>query len=69
MDLGLEGRVYIVTGASRGLGYATAAALVADGARVIVNAREETGLQEAAVTHTFTFRADLVRAMRVGAAN
>lgn len=48
MDLGLEGRVYIVTGASRGLGYATAAALVADGARVIVNARDEARLQQAA---------------------
>ena len=33
MDLGLAGRVYVLTGASRGLGYATAACLVADGAR------------------------------------
>lgn len=44
MDLGLNGRVYIVTGASRGLGHATAQALVADGARVVVSSRSEDGV-------------------------
>lgn len=39
MDLGLTGRVYVVTGGSRGLGRATAEALVADGARVVVSSR------------------------------
>ena len=39
MDLGLADRVYIVTGGTSGLGRATAAALVADGARVVVSAR------------------------------
>lgn len=39
MDLGLAGRVYVVTGGSRGLGLASAAALVADGASVVVSAR------------------------------
>jgi 3-oxoacyl-[acyl-carrier protein] reductase len=39
MDLGLSDRVYVVTGGSRGLGRATAEALVADGARVVVGAR------------------------------
>ena len=39
MDLGLDGRVYIITGGSRGLGYATAQALVADGARVVLSSR------------------------------
>lgn len=39
MDLGLAGRVYLVTGGSKGLGYATASALVADGARVVVSSR------------------------------
>src|SRR5690349_14823025 len=39
MDLGLEGRVYIITGGSRGLGFATAQALVADGARVVLSSR------------------------------
>ncbi|MDQ3358070.1 MAG: SDR family NAD(P)-dependent oxidoreductase, partial [Actinomycetota bacterium] len=36
MDLGLDGRAYLVTGASRGLGLATAEHLVADGADVLV---------------------------------
>ena len=39
MDLGLRDRVYLVTGGSRGLGYAAAQALVADGARVVVSGR------------------------------
>ena len=39
MDLGLADRVFILTGASRGLGFATAQTLVADGARVVVSAR------------------------------
>jgi 3-oxoacyl-[acyl-carrier protein] reductase len=41
MDLGLNERVYIVTGGSGGLGRATAEALVADGARVVVSGRSE----------------------------
>ncbi|WP_405897121.1 SDR family oxidoreductase [Streptomyces sp. NBC_00727] len=48
MDLGLKDRVYIVTGATRGLGYATARALVADGAKVIITGRDEKRAQEAA---------------------
>jgi len=40
VDLGLRDRVYLVTGGSRGLGYATAEALVAEGARVVVSARD-----------------------------
>lgn len=40
MDLGLRDRVYLVTGGTRGLGHATAAALVADGARVVVSSRD-----------------------------
>ena len=42
MDLGLTGRVYIVTGASSGLGFATAAALNADGAKVVLASRDAT---------------------------
>jgi 3-oxoacyl-[acyl-carrier protein] reductase len=38
MDLGLRGRVYLVTGGSRGLGFAAAQALVGDGARVVLSA-------------------------------
>ncbi|MGK5684433.1 SDR family oxidoreductase [Actinoplanes sp. URMC 104] len=47
MDLGLAGRVYVLTGASKGLGFATAEALVADGAQVVISARDEGALAEA----------------------
>jgi 3-oxoacyl-[acyl-carrier protein] reductase len=48
MDLGLAGRVFILTGASRGLGYATAQALAADGARLIVSSRDAAHVRAAA---------------------
>ncbi|GAA3793549.1 SDR family oxidoreductase [Streptomyces coacervatus] len=41
MDLGLKDRVYVVTGATRGLGNAAARELVADGAKVVVTGRDE----------------------------
>ncbi|MEV5507364.1 SDR family oxidoreductase [Streptomyces orinoci] len=41
MDLGLKDRVYVLTGASRGLGHAAARELVADGARVVISGRDE----------------------------
>ncbi|MGW2519598.1 SDR family oxidoreductase [Streptomyces sp. NPDC001617] len=41
MDLGLKDRVYVVTGATRGLGNAVARELVADGAKVVVTGRDE----------------------------
>jgi 3-oxoacyl-[acyl-carrier protein] reductase len=47
MDLGLTGRVYIVTGGSGGLGRATADALVADGAKVVLSGRHEETLEQA----------------------
>ncbi|MBL3667348.1 SDR family oxidoreductase [Streptomyces sp. M2CJ-2] len=46
MDLGLKDRVYVVTGATRGLGNATARELVADGAKVVVTGREEKSVAE-----------------------
>ncbi len=49
MDLGLRERVYVITGGSRGLGRATAQALVADGARVVISSRSKDGVA-AAVT-------------------
>jgi 3-oxoacyl-[acyl-carrier protein] reductase len=48
MDLGLDGRVYLVTGGSRGLGFAAARALVADGARVMLSAPHEATAASAA---------------------
>jgi 3-oxoacyl-[acyl-carrier protein] reductase len=41
MDLGLGDRVYAVTGGSRGLGFAAAEALVAEGARVVLSSPHE----------------------------
>src|SRR5262249_13180832 len=40
MDLGLKDRVAIVTGASRGIGRATAAELLAEGAHVVVASKD-----------------------------
>ena len=48
MDLGLGDRVFLVTGGSRGLGFATAEALIAEGARVVVSSRSRD-LVDAAV--------------------
>ena len=39
MDLGLDGHVTVVTGASRGLGAAAVRAMVAEGAQVVAAAR------------------------------
>ena len=47
MDLGLKDRVAIVTGSSKGLGFASARALVAEGSRVVICARTPDALQEA----------------------
>jgi 3-oxoacyl-[acyl-carrier protein] reductase len=48
MDLGLSGRVALVTGASKGLGRATAAALVAEGARVAISSRSAERIEATA---------------------
>jgi 3-oxoacyl-[acyl-carrier protein] reductase len=48
MDLELTNRIAVVTGGSRGLGYASAAALIREGCRVAICARGEARLEEAA---------------------
>jgi 3-oxoacyl-[acyl-carrier protein] reductase len=48
MMLGLEDKSFVVGGASRGLGYAVAEQLVAEGAQVLLVARDADALQEVA---------------------
>lgn len=50
MDLELKDKVAIVTGGSRGLGYASAAALAAEGCRVAICARGKERLLDAAAS-------------------
>ena len=49
MDLGLKNKIALVTGASRGLGFATASTLAREGCRVAVNSRSEENAKAAAV--------------------
>ena len=48
MDLGLKGKVAMVAGASRGLGYAVAEALAREGAKVSIASRDEQAISAAA---------------------
>jgi len=47
MDLGLKGKVALLTGASRGLGYAAAEALAKEGVDIAINSRDEKTLFKA----------------------
>ena len=49
MDLQLKNKIVLVTGASRGLGYATALALAREGCRVAINSRSEENARTAAM--------------------
>jgi NAD(P)-dependent dehydrogenase (short-subunit alcohol dehydrogenase family) len=47
MDLGLRGKVAVVTGSTVGIGFAIAAALAREGATVVVNGRTEARVSSA----------------------
>lgn len=48
MDLGLKGKVALVSGASKGLGFAVAKALAAEGASVSISSRDQQSIEAAA---------------------
>ena len=50
MDLQLTGKCALVTGASRGLGYATALGLAQEGCNVVINSRNPSNIEKAAET-------------------
>ena len=67
MDLGLDGKVALITGGSSGIGLAIAHKLAGEGAKVAIAGRERTKLDAAAVEipGTLGFAADLRDAAEV----
>jgi 3-oxoacyl-[acyl-carrier protein] reductase len=67
MDLGLQGKVVVITGASRGIGHANALACAAEGAHVAICARGQEGVDqtlaelEAQGVHAFGRVADVTQ--------
>lgn len=62
MDLGLRGKVVVITGASRGIGRATAEVFAAEGAHLMLSARSGDQLEDVAKhcgQNAYTFAADL----------
>jgi 3-oxoacyl-[acyl-carrier protein] reductase len=68
MNLGLKGKVVLVTGASKGIGKAIAAAFAAEGSSVVLNARHRQELEQAVQEiqqhggHALALAADLTNA-------
>src|SRR5262245_26209740 len=47
MDLGINGKVALITGSTAGIGFAAAVALAREGAAVVINGRTQARVQEA----------------------
>ncbi|HNT55135.1 MAG TPA: SDR family NAD(P)-dependent oxidoreductase, partial [Anaerolineaceae bacterium] len=60
MDLGLKNKTALVTGGSRGLGFATARLLAQEGARVAINGRHPEALERAAAALRAETGADIL---------
>ena len=63
MDLGLDGRIVLITGGSKGIGFACARAFLAEGARVAIASRSHENLEQARgkLGRVETFAADLTQ--------
>ena len=59
MELGLKGRVAVITGGTRGIGLAIAAELAAEGAHIAVCARSESSLEVAHSKGWLAVKADM----------
>ena len=66
MDLGLKDKKALVTGASRGLGYAVARGLLSEGAQVAINSRDENKLEAAKDNNLFILDAGLGKLIQFG---
>jgi NAD(P)-dependent dehydrogenase (short-subunit alcohol dehydrogenase family) len=60
MDMKLVGKLALVTGASKGIGYAIAARLLAEGATVAITGRDETALRKAQVLLGYADRVHII---------
>jgi NAD(P)-dependent dehydrogenase (short-subunit alcohol dehydrogenase family) len=68
MDLGLEGKVVLITGGSKGIGLACALAFAAEGARIAICSRASDNIERARaqIKDAFGVAADLVDAVAAG---
>jgi NAD(P)-dependent dehydrogenase (short-subunit alcohol dehydrogenase family) len=68
MDFGLEGKVVLVTGGSKGIGFACASAFAAEGARIAICSRSRDNVERACaeLKDAFGVAADLVDASAAG---
>src|ERR1700735_5004292 len=65
MELGLKGKVVLVTGGSKGIGFACAASFAAEGARIAICSRSRDKIDKASATlkETVGVVADLIDAV------